>query len=345
MRVSISIPGPLREIPSFSKRAEELGFDMFVSNETAYDPFLRLGVAALHSETAVLTTAVALAFPRSPYVLAQAAWEIQRASNGRLLLGLGSQVKGHMERRFSIPWSAPGPRMKDYIACVRAIWRTWQYDEPPTYEGETYRFLRMNPASNPGPIDHPDIPIVISAVNPYMARLAGEAGEGIVTHGFTTDRYMREVLVPAVLEGARRAGRPKSALSIRGGGFIATGKTAEDVHNRREWVRSRVAYYGSTRSYHGVLALDGWNDEGAQLHRLSMENRWQEMTDLITDEILDQFCVAGTWDELPALLRDRYAGVATDLSFTSDIENDGDAEQLADVVKQIKLIKPFGVDD
>ena len=202
----------------------------------------------------------------------------------------------------------------------------------------------MNPASNPGPIDHPDIPIVVSAVNPYMARLAGEEG-GIVTHSFTTDRYMREVLLPNVLTGAEKRGRKKSELSIRGGGFIATGKTEEDVHKMREWVRSRVAYYGSTRSYHGVLALDGWSEEGAALHRLSMENRWQEMTDLVTDEILDEFCVAGTWDELPKVLSERYAGIATDLTFSAKLDDEGDAERIADVVRQIKAIKPFGVDD
>lgn len=344
MRVSIGLHAPLRDIPPLVTRAEALGFDMFVANETSYEPMLMLGAAALASERAVLTTGVALAFPRSPYVMAQAAWEIQRASNGRLLLGLGSQVKGHMERRFSIPWAPPGPRMKDYIACLRAIWRTWQYGDAATYEGEYYRFLRMNPASNPGPIDHPDIPIVVSAVNPYMARLAGEEG-GIVTHSFTTDRYMREVLLPNVLAGAAKRGRKPSELSIRAGGFIATGKTEEDVHRMREWVRSRVAYYGSTRSYHGVLALDGWGEEGAALHRLSMENRWQEMTDLVTDEILDEFCVAGTWEQLPKVLETRYAGIATDLSFSANLENAADAEQIADVVRQIKLIRPFGVDD
>lgn len=342
MRVSIASPGPLREIPEFSRRSEELGYDMFVFNETAFDPFTRMAVSALHSEEAILNTAVALAFPRSPYVLAQQAWEIQRASGGRLLLGLGTQVKGHMERRFSIPWAPPGPRMRDYIMCLRAIWSTWQNGDAPNYEGEYYRFLRMNPASDPGPIEHPDIPIVISAVNPWMARLSGEVGQGIVMHGFSTERYTREVLIPAILEGAQRAGRSREDLQIRaGGGFIATGKTEEDVHRMREWVRSRVAYYGSTRSYHKVLGLHGWDDLGAQLHRLSMTNSWDEMTALISEDVLDTFVVAGTWDELPALLDERYRGIATDLSFTADIQSSEDAEQVANVVQRIKKIPTF----
>lgn len=342
MRVSIASPGPLREVPEFSQHSEALGYDMFVFNETAFDPFTRMAVSALHSERATLTTAVALAFPRSPYVLAQAAWEVQRASEGRLLLGLGTQVKGHMERRFSIPWAPPGPRMKEYIECLRAIWDTWQHGAPPSYEGEHYRFLRMNPASDPGPSEHPDIPIVISAVNPWMARLSGEVGQGIVMHVFATERYTREVLLPAVLEGANRAGRASSDLYVRAGGFIATGKTDDDVHKMREWVRSRVAYYGSTRSYHRVLDLHGWADLGMELHRLSMENRWEEMTALITDDVLDAFSVAGTWDELPALLDRRYRGIATDLTFTAPIENGDDAEQVADVVRQLKMIPAFG---
>ena len=315
---------------------------MFIFNETAFDPFTRMAVSALHSEEATLNTAVALAFPRSPYVLAQQAWEIQRASGGRLLLGLGTQVKGHMERRFSIPWAPPGPRMRDYIGCLRAIWSTWQNGDAPNYEGEYYRFLRMNPASDPGPIEHPDIPIVISAVNPWMARLSGEVGQGIVMHGFSTERYTREVLIPAILEGAQRAGRSREDLYIRaGGGFIATGKTPEDVHRMREWVRSRIAYYGSTRSYHKVLSLHGWDDLGAQLHRLSMTSSWDEMTALVSDDVLDTFVVAGTWDELPALLDERYRGIATDLSFTADLQSPADAEQVADVVRRIKKIPTF----
>lgn len=342
MRVSIASPGPLREIPDWSRRSEELGYDVFVFNETAFDPFTRMAVAALNSEHAIFNTAVALAFPRSPYVMAQAAWEIQRATGGRLLLGLGTQVKGHMERRFSIPWAPPGPRMKDYIQCLRAIWSTWQNGDTPSYEGEYYRFLRMNPASDPGPIEHPDIPIVVSAVNPWMARLSGEVGQGIVMHSFATEQYTREVLVPAILEGAKRAGRSPKDLHIRGGGgFIATGKTEEEVDKMREWVRSRVAYYGSTRSYHKVLGLHGWDDLGMELHRLSMQNQWEQMTALITDDVLDKFVVAGTWDELPALLDERYRGIASDIAFSAKIEDEGDAEQVADVVARIKAIPTF----
>ncbi|MCH2524278.1 MAG: TIGR03617 family F420-dependent LLM class oxidoreductase [Dehalococcoidia bacterium] len=342
MQVSISLPGPLVEIPEFTKRIEALGYDMHVFNETSFDPFTRMAVSALHSENATLTTAVALAFPRSPYVLAQMAWEIQRASKGRLLLGLGTQVKGHMERRFSIPWAPPGPRMREYVECLRAIWKTWQTGEINMYEGEYYQFQRMNPTSDPGPIDHPEIPILLSAVNPWMARLSGEAGQGIVMHGFSTPQYTSEVIIPAVIEGANRAGRSLKDIYIRGGGgFIATGKTEEEVHKVREWVRTRVAYYGSTRSYHKVLATHGWDDLGAELHRLSMNYSWDEMTALITDDILDEFVVSGTWDELPAVLRDRYSGIATDISFAPDIQNIDDVEQIAEVIAEIKEIPTF----
>ncbi len=343
MRVSTALPGQLRELPGFVHRAEGLGYDLLVANETAYDPFLRLGVAAIESERAHLTTAVALAFPRSPYVLAQQAWEIQRASGGRLVLGLGTQIKGHMERRFSIPWAPPGPRMRDYVGCLRAIWRTWQYGEPSDYEGEYYRFQRMNPASDPGPIEHPEIPILFSAVNPYIARLCGEIGDGIVLHPFGTPQHLEEVLLPQIRAGARRAGREPATLRLQGGGgFIATGKTTEEVEAEREWARSRVAYYASTRSYHGVLAVHGWEELGMDLHRLSMENRWEEMTRLITDEILAHFVTAGTWDELPTALEQRYAGVASDISFAPVMEAEDDAEQIAEVIERIRRIPAYG---
>jgi probable F420-dependent oxidoreductase len=286
---------------------------------------------------------LAIAFPRAPYITANMAWDLQKYSGGRFELGLGTQVKGHNERRFSVPWVAPGPRMRDYVNTVRAIWDTWQNGTKPDFESDHYQYKLTSPFFNPGPIEHPNIPIVIAAVNPFNARLAGEVCDGIAIHGFSTFKYIREVLIPAVHEGARRAGKDPKDLTIRGGGFIVTGRNEEEVAQAKERSRRQLSFYASTRSYSKVMTTHGWADEAAHLHRLSVEGKWDDMVGIITDDMMEEFCVIGTWDELPAKMREKYAGINSQITFSAgELKNPDEEAQVREIIQELKTIPTVG---
>ncbi|RLT43400.1 MAG: LLM class flavin-dependent oxidoreductase, partial [Chloroflexi bacterium] len=236
----------------------------------------------------------------------------------------------------------PGPHLRDYINCMRAIWDSWQNGTKPNYEGEYYQYKLTSPFFNPGPIEHPDIPVIISAVNPFNARLAGEVADGIAIHGFSTFKYIREVLIPAVHEGARRAGKDVSKVHVRGGGFIVTARTEEEVRLAKERSRRQISFYASTRSYSNVMKIHGWADEAAQLHRLSIEGKWDDMVGLITDDMMEEFCVIGTWDELPSKMREKYAGINTQVNFSADPKNPDDEAQIKEVIASLKTIPAVG---
>jgi probable F420-dependent oxidoreductase len=342
MTVATGIPNDLRTIAEDARRFEALGVDAVFVGETQHNPFLPLVLVAEHTQRMTMGTSVAIAFPRVPHITANIAWDLARYSNGRFVLGLGTQVKGHNERRFSVPWAPPGPRLRDYIACMRAIWDSWQNGTKPNYEGEYYQYRLTSPFFNPGPIDHPDIPVIISAVNPFNARLAGEVCDGIAIHGFSTFRYIREVLIPAVHEGARRAGKDPSSLHVNGGGFVVTGRNADEVHEALERTRRQVSFYASTRSYANVMKTHGWDDEAAQLHRLSIEARWDDMAAVITDDMLEEFCVIGTWDELPAKMREKFAGINTQVTLPIDPKTPDEEAQFRDIVAALKTIPAVG---
>ncbi len=316
MRVETGIAGrTFQEIKEAAQRAEALGFDVLITPETGHDPFFPLLIAAEHTQRIKLGTSVAIAFPRSPFVTAQIAWDLQRFSGGRFLLGLGTQVKGHNERRYSIPWvGPPGPRLREYILCLRAIFDTFQHNAPPRYQGKYYQFTLINPFFNPGPIEHPHVPIYISAVGPYMCRLAGELCDGVRLHGFNTLKYTREVILPNLEAGAQKAGRSLKDLDIVGGGFIITGRNREEMEGIKQATRSQIAFYGSTRTYLGVLEAHGWGELGLRLHQLSLEGKWQEMAQLITDEILGEFAIVGAPDEIAPQIKERWGGIVTTVS-------------------------------
>ncbi len=316
MRVETGIVGrTFQEIKESAQRAEALGFDGVITAETGHDPFFPLLVAAEHTQRIYLGTSVAIAFPRSPFVTAQIAWDLQYLSNGRFRLGLGTQVKGHNERRYSTPWvGPPGPRLREYIKCLRAIFDTFQNNAPPRYQGKYYQFTLINPFFNAGPIEHPHVPIYISAVGPYMCRLAGELCDGVRLHGFNTLKYTREVILPNLEAGAKKAGRDVKEIDVVGGGFVITGRNREEVERLKEATRSQVAFYGSTRTYLGVLEAHGWGELGLRLHQLSLEGKWQEMARLITDDILKEFAIIGTPDEIAPQLKERWGGVVTTVS-------------------------------
>jgi probable F420-dependent oxidoreductase len=304
-------PVTLKQLAEDASRLEAMGFDSLSSPEAGHDPFLPLMIAAEHTQRVLLGTNVAISFPRSPMVTAQLAWDLQNFSNGRFTLGLGSQVKGHNERRYSTAWpSPPGPRMREYFLCLRAIFASFQNPPKPTYfEGEHYRFTMLPPFFNPGPIAHPQVPIYAAAANPYMARLAGELCDGLRLHPIATFRYAREVILPAVTAGAAKAGRDLTGFDMVGAPFMALGRNQSEVDRARNDLRKQVSFYASTRSYHAILAHHGWEDIGQQLHTLSVAGKWAEMPALISDEMLEEWAVISTYDRLAEAVRAKADGL------------------------------------
>ena len=300
----------LSRIPDAVRRIEALGFDGIASPEINRDPFFPLLVAAGHTTRLQLATSVAIAFPRAPMVMAQIAWDLQRHSGGRFVLGLGSQIRKHNEDRFSVPWSAPVARMREYIACMRAIWDSWQHGTKPAFEGKHYRYTYTTPFFNPGPIAHPKIPVHVSAVNPAMCRLVGEVCDGGRLHGFCTRKYLDEVILPNVAAGAAKAGRSLDDVELSGGGFLATGPDDETVASQVQMVRTQISFYGSTPAYHGVFALHGLQDLGQKLNRLSREGRWGEMIAAVSDDVVRLFAAVGRWDEIVPVVRERFRGIS-----------------------------------
>ncbi len=338
MRIETAVLAPsIEALAQQAKQIEEMGYDSVITPEAGHDPFLPLMIIAEHTQRITFGTGVAIAFPRSPFVTAQMAWDLQRYSGGRFLLGLGSQVKGHNERRYSTPWpSPPGPRMREYILCLRAIFKTFQTNARPDFMGKHYQFTLISPFFNPGPNQNGHVPIYISAVNQYNCRLVGELCDGIRMHGFNTRKYTQEVILPAIEEGAKKAGRKLSDIDIVGGGFIVTGKNEEEVEKAKPPVKQQIAFYGSTRVYHPVFKVHGWEEVGQRLFRLSMEGRWQEMADEITDEILNEFAVVGTYDELVPKIKERYFGIVSTLDFGFGIRGPEDRERLNWMVQELK---------
>jgi len=286
-------------IAEAARKAEALGFDGVTMPEAGHDPFLPLAIAAEHTERLALGTNVAIAFPRSPMVTAQLAWDLQQLSGGRFQLGLGTQVRGHVERRYASTWTGPpGPRLREYLQCVKAIFETFQTGAPPAFEGGEFRFSLMNPFFNPGPIEHPDVPIHLAAVNPYMARLSGELCDGLRLHPIATFRYTREVVQPAITEGAGRGGRSPDQIEVIGAPFLAVAQDPEGLEKAKDGLKQQIAFYASTRTYHAVLDHHGWTDVGMELHQMSKDGRWKEMPGLITDEMLDEWAIVSTADRL-----------------------------------------------
>ena len=338
MRIETSIMAPsIEALADTARRLEELGYDSITIGETGNDPFLPLMIIAEHTKSIKFGPGVAIAFPRSPFVTAQIAWDLQRYSGGRFHLGLGTQVKGHNERRYSTPWpSPPGPRLREYVLCLRAIFNTFQTGARADFRGKHYQFTLISPVFNPGPNPNGHVPIYIAAVNNYNCRLAGEICDGVRLHSFNTTRYTKEVILPSIEEGARKAGRNLSDIDIVGACTIVTGKNAEEIEKAKGPVKQRIAFYGSTRTYHPVFQLHGWDEVGLRLHRLSLEGKWEEMANEITDEILDEFAVVGTYDELVPKIKERYAGLVSTLGFPiRGIEDQGRLDWIVQEIKKL----------
>ncbi len=299
----------LLDAARIAREADELGFACLWTNETKHDSFLPLVLVAEHSRRLQLGTSVAIAFGRSPMVIAQTAWDLQAFSGGRLLLGLGTQVKAHIERRFGATWDTPVPRLREYLAALHAIWTTFQTGAPLRFEGAYYRHTLMTPFFNPGPIKHPAIPIFIAGVNTGLARLTGEVAQGFHVHPLHSRRYVEQVIRPAIAEGASRAGRSPNAVELAAAVFAVTGTDAAQTEQISEQVRRQIAFYASTPTYRPVFETHGWGEVADRLALLARSQQWREMPGLITDEMLATFAVVAAPDELGAALRERYSGV------------------------------------
>lgn len=299
----------LREVPKLARAAEAMGFDGIWTSETAHDPFLMSALVAEHTERANLGTAIAVAFPRSPGTLAYLAWDLAALSNGRFILGLGTQVKAHNERRFGVKWESPVAKLREVILAMRALWDTWQNGTRLNFRGEFFKLTLMSPFFNPGPIAHPNIPIYVAGVNRGMCRLAGEVCDGFHVHPFHSVQYLREVTLPAIEEGLKVNGRQRTDLELTSSIFVISGNTEAERTAASHAVRQQIAFYASTPSYAPVMELHGWGETREQLSRLAARGNWGEMPSLIRDDMLDVFAVSGKWEELPGKILARYEGL------------------------------------
>jgi probable F420-dependent oxidoreductase len=302
-------PVPLKDVPGIAESAERMGFDALWSTETTHDPFLPGALIAEHTQQMHFGTAVAIAFARSPATLAYTAWDLAQASGGRFILGLGTQVKAHIERRFGMPWpeSVVG-KLREQVAAIRAFWQAWQNGERLNFRGEHYKLTLMSPFFNPGPIQYPGVPIYLAGVNPGLARLAGECADGFHAHPFHTPRYLKEVVVPAIEQGVAKASRKRSAINISTTVFVVT--RPEEA----SFVRAQIAFYASTPSYRGVMALHGWQDVAENLSALAGRGAWGEMPALISDEMVNTFALVTSAGELSSALAERYQSLVDRLT-------------------------------
>lgn len=300
MKLVTGVGGWPKRAPEAARRAEEQGFDVITCAETSHDSMLTMALAASVTERVELQTSVTIAFPRSPMVLAMEAWDIQHLSGGRFSLGLGTQVKGHNERRFGGTWSAPAPRMGEYIDMMRAIWDSWQNRTPPTFVGKEYQYTLMSPNFDPGPLEVPYPKVGLGMVGPGMARLGGERADVIMPHGgIMSDKYMREVMLPAIREGLVRTGRDWSDIEVAASGYLVLYDDEKEIEEKMLGMRQALSFYGSTRTYHGVLELHGLEELGQRLHALSVQGRWSNMRDAVPLEAIAELAQTCKYDDLP----------------------------------------------
>ncbi|HZY65986.1 MAG: LLM class F420-dependent oxidoreductase [Actinomycetota bacterium] len=302
--VGLGVEGKyLQRMSATARAAEELGFAGLWTSETKHDSFLPLAIAANETEEVDLGTSVAIAFSRSPMEVAQTAWDLQSLSDGRFILGLGTQVKAHVVRRFSMPWGKPASRLQEYILALRAIWDSFQNEGSLKFEGESYRHTLMTPFFNPGPIDHPEIPVYIAGVNTRLAELAGELCDGFHVHPFHSPEYIRQVIQPAIKKGAEKENRNPNDVELATSAFVITGD------EEREAVRQQISFYASTPTYRTVMEVHGWEDVSDDLSKLARDKKWRAMPQLITDDMLSAFAVEAAPEEVGPALQERYEGL------------------------------------
>lgn len=307
---------PLSRVAEHAKRAEALGYDGLNVPDAVHDGLLIAHEALRATSQLKVATSVLVVFPRSPMVVAIAAWDLQSVSKGRFELGLGTQVRGNIVGRYSTPWTSPVPRMREYVQSLRAIFNCFQEGTPLNFVGEHYQFTRLQPFFNPGPIDDPAIPIYLGAVGPVMTAMTGEVADGHMCHPtHSAPRVLKELSLPALDRGAKRQGRKALDLHRMASGMVSTGKDAEEVARRREKNRELLGFLYSTPAYWPALEIYGWKQIGERLHTMTREGKWGEMTALIDDELLETMIPSGTYEEIAQRLLERYRGLATHITF------------------------------
>ena len=327
MKVDGGVSNELAQAATSAKETEAAGYDGAWTVETAHDPFFPLVLAAEHTEHLELGTSIAVGFARNPMTLAHIGWDLQGFAKGRFILGLGSQIKPHITKRFSMEWSHPAPRMREMILAIRAIWDTWQNGTPLAFRGDFYTHTLMTPFFTPDRADLGEfgVPrIFLAGVGELMTEVAGEVCDGFICHGFTTERYLRQVTLPALARGRAKVGKSLQGFEIVGPSFVVTGNNEAETSAAEAGTRQQIAFYGSTPAYKGVLELHGWDGLHEELNALSKKGGWVEMGNLITDEILNTFAVVGEPEQIaPELLR-RYGDVIQRISFYAPYKSDPD---------------------
>ena len=330
MKIDSMLTGPISDAGRAAAELEADGYSGAWTVEGPHEPFLPLAVAAADTREIELGTAIAVAFARNPMLLANIGWDLQTLSQGRFVLGLGSQIKPHITKRFSMEWSRPAARMREMVQAVRAIWDCWQHGTPLRFRGDFYRHTLMTPmftpkASDLGGFGPP--PIYLAGVGPLMTEVAGEVCDGFLCHPFTTEKYLREVTLPALERGRAAAGATMDGYEIAGPSFVVTGETDEETERSAAFTRQQLAFYGSTPAYRPVLELHGWGDLQTELNTLSKRGQWVEMGTLIDDEILDTFAVVAPPEDIAPELAHRYGDIISRISFYAPVQGDPDRWQ------------------
>ncbi|MDJ0767834.1 MAG: LLM class F420-dependent oxidoreductase [Ilumatobacter sp.] len=339
MRIDGSLNVPISNVAGAAADLEAAGYSGGWTAETAHDPFLPLAVAAGSTREIELGTSIAVAFARNPMLLANIGWDLQTLSRGRFVLGLGSQIKPHITYRFSMEWSKPAARMREMILAIRAIWDTWQHGTPLQFRGEFYKHTLMTPFFTPDADDLGDFgppKIFLAGVGELMTEVAGEVCDGFFCHGFTTERYLREVTIPALERGRAKAGKTMEGFEIVGPSFVVTGGNDAEIEQAATATRQQIAFYGSTPAYRGVLDIHGWGDLQERLNSMSKLGEWTEMGELIDDDILNTFAVVGPPESVAPELARRYGDVISRLSFYAPYESD--PERWQGVMEELKAI-------
>ena len=333
MKVDGGLGSDLAAAPKEAREAEAAGYDGIWSAETGHDPFFPLVLAAEHTERIELGCGIVVAFGRTPMNLAHIGHDLQTYSKGRFNLGLGSQIKPHIEKRYSMPWSHPAPRMREFILAMRAIWDSWNTGDRLDFRGDFYSHTLMTPFFSPGANQYGPPKVFLAAVGEKMTEVAGEVADGMLVHGFTTERYLREVTMPAIERGLAKAGRDRSTFELSIPSFVVTGRDEKELEAAAVGVRRQIAFYGSTPAYRGVLDIHGWGDLQTELNTLSKQGAWEAMGKLIDDEILEAFAVVAPPDELAGALKQRWTGAIDRVSFYAP---GSDQSQLETAIAELK---------
>ena len=306
MKLDSGIAGNLDNVAMSAKKLEQAGFDGAMSIETAHDPFFPLLLAANETERIELMSSIAVAFSRTPMLLANIGHDLNSYSKGRFVMGLGSQIQPHITKRFSMPWSSPAKRMREFILAMRAIWSAWHNGERLDFKGDFYTHTLMTPMFTPTDNDYGAPKVLLAAVGPKMTEVAGEVADGVILHAFTTEKYMREVTLPSIDIGLARSGRDRKDFQISNPCFSVPGNTEEEFAANKAAVTKQIAFYGSTPAYAPVLGVHGWGDLQPELNRMSKQGQWDEMAGLITDDILNEFAVVGESEQAIDLFKSRF---------------------------------------